>query len=126
MIEISLEQVLKSMPAFNKLMQTQGINPRASYIIAKASRVLSKEVEIFEKIKNSQVEAIGELNEDGVLQVPKDKMDVFMAGMQEVLDVKVTLEIDVLHIDSFENCDIEPVIFSDLYWLITDIDSTSA
>lgn len=115
---VKLEEIIKSKKSLDILVEKKGIDFKNSYALAKIHRKIQKEFELFEKVRNAKIMEVGNIAEDGNYQISKEDFPKFQQDIQELLDVEIDISGEPINIDIFEKCDIEPILFSDLYWLI--------
>lgn len=124
MINVYIEEIINSHAVFNLLCNKKGIDIKTSYLIGKAHRKIKKEVQLYEEIRNKKIIEYGELNENGVPQVPQAKFIEHMEELQKILkSVEIEIHINRININVFSKIDMEPIIFSELHWLFTDEDA---
>jgi seryl-tRNA synthetase len=120
---VKLEEIVKSKKSFDMLMGKSGIPLKQAYSLSKTHRKVQKECDVFEKVRNEKIKEIGKVTEAGNYQIAKEDMPQLEKDVQELLDVEVDIAVEPINIDVFVNCDLEPIIFADLHWLMSDVDS---
>lgn len=94
---------------------------KASYRIGRVLTSYQSEIQIFNKAHIELVQKHGGVeDEQGRMQVPKDRMDAFLPEFEELLSEECEIWGDPIHIDLLGDAEIEPGVLAVLSWLITD------
>lgn len=116
---LKLIDIMQSKKSLDILMEKKGIPAQAAFSLAKLHKAMKKECETFEAIRDKKIMEIGTPLENGSYQIPQDMLKKFNDDLQPLLDLEITLNFDPLPVSTFEAADIEPIIFSDLHWLLS-------
>lgn len=79
---------------------------RAWYWIGKIYKYLNKEFEDFQEAQNNLIKRYGEANEEGSIQVPKNKMTDFQNDLQLLVKEEVELEISDLNLSILDGVEL--------------------
>lgn len=73
---------------------------KSAWRLNKLIKVFDKELADIEEFRISLVKRLGEVDEEGNVQVPSDKMEDFVTEFNELLSTEVEFEFEPIEIDS--------------------------
>jgi len=74
---------------------------KAAWKLNRLIKSFDKELGEIEEFRVNLVQKLGDTGEDGNIQVPKDKMSIFVEEFNELLSQEVDIEFDPIDIDVF-------------------------
>ena len=115
MIEVSLNALMNSVEVMNDLIQKK-MKIKVAYKIARLAREIQKEIELFESTRHTLIEKYGIKNENGELvedknggyPIQKEKKDEFLKETNELLNSKISLNVDKLSLKDLEEAELTP------------------
>lgn len=115
MINVTLQNMLDSMPVFQNLIG-QKLTARGAFKVSKLVKAINKEYEIFDETRRTIVEKYadrneaGEIqtNEDGNVQIKKELEQDFITELQNLLQTELELNAPKLTFVEIENCEFTP------------------
>ena len=115
MINVTLQNMLDSMPVFQNLIG-QKLTARGAFKVSKLVKAINKEYEIFDETRRTIVEKYasrdeaGEIqtNEDGNVQIKKELEQDFITELQNLLQTELELNTPKLTFAEIENCEFTP------------------
>jgi hypothetical protein len=100
-MKVTVKDIVDAKESFAALI-TKNIPFRANYRISKFINEINRELEAFEKIKGELFQKYGEKIEvDGqeMLEIKKDKFNIFNADMDDILSEEVILSYEPMYIE---------------------------
>lgn len=116
MIKVTLNTVVNSNEIFQTLATTQ-MRARAAFRIAKLTRAIAKELELFNIQRESILKKYGEkdengnlaVQENGTVNIEKDHVNDFNQELFELLNSEVELNAEPLTLDDIEMAELTPM-----------------
>ncbi len=118
-IKVRLSDIVNAQGALNEL-GTQRLVARAGLQIGRALRVVSAELETFNKTRQVLIEKHG-----GIANPQTNRYDfkdeaAFNREFQDLLATEITLSVDKIKVDDLADCKIQIATMLALTWLIDD------
>lgn len=115
MIEVSLREIVESIPTFQEISQKE-INIRTSFKIARIMQALETEYKTFGEMRDAMLQKYGETDEIGQLKVTDDgnfsiKQDciaAFNTDIANLLSTTVQLNVSPISLNELEELTITP------------------
>jgi len=123
--KIKLETLLNSVQSLQKVISLK-LPVAISFKVGKTMKAIDAELTSYNEVKNKRIKDLGEeiKNEEGTptgrFQVSKKNTSVWEKEHKELLDHEVKLDIYKLSLSDFGEEKIEPAVFMNLDWLITE------
>jgi len=123
--KLKLETLLNSVQSLQKIISLK-LPAAISWKVGKTMKAIDAELINYNEVKNKRIKELGEdiKNEEGNptgnFQVSKKNMPIWEKENKELLDREVKLDIYKLSLSDFGDEKIEPAIFMNLDWLITE------
>lgn len=119
-VTVSLKTLNESQAALSFLNQ-QPLSARHAFLVSKAVRAVTRELEGFESARRGLCERMGKLNADkSQYDIPPDQQAAFDAEFQELINTEVHLEISRLSFDHLASIKIAPAHVTALLWLLDE------
>lgn len=99
-MNVSLRELRTAAPVLQKLA-TADVPPRLAYLLARAIREISPELESIEVVRTKLVTQFGDEQPDGSWRVAESQAAEFQAAWDELLDTEAALEIVPIPIQHF-------------------------
>lgn len=115
MIEVSLREIVESIPTFQEISQKE-INIRTSFKIARIMQALETEYKTFSEMREAMLQKYGEKDEAGQLKVTEEgnysiKQDCiveFNSEISNLLSTTVQLNVSSISLNELEELTISP------------------
>jgi hypothetical protein len=118
-MEVTLREVVNSVPALNSLSK-QKLQAKASFIIAKALKAISSEMDPYDFARLEACKKYGTLNEaTDQYEFAGDNLVAFEDEMNVLLDAKVKIEASI-PMSIIENASITPQEAMAMTWIVTE------
>lgn len=124
-MKLSLETVLKSFDALEKLSKLK-LPVTISFKIGKTIKAINNELETYQEIRKKRIKELGEEAKDdkgeptGNYNVTKENIPVWEKEHKELIEREVSIEAHPLKLSDLGDEKLEPTIFAELDWLITE------
>jgi hypothetical protein len=123
--KLKLETLLNSIQSLQKIISLK-LPVAISFKVGKTMKAIDDELTNFNEVKNKRIKELGEeiKNEEGAptgkFQVTKENTPVWEKEHKELLDREIKIDIYKLSLSDFGDEKIEPAVFMNLDWLITE------
>jgi hypothetical protein len=100
-MKVTLKNIVDAQESFTTLLK-KNIPFRATYRLSKLIMELNKEMEAYEKVKGELFKKYGEeieIEGQKMLEIKKDKMNIFMADNNDLLAEEITLAYEPMFIE---------------------------
>lgn len=113
MIEVTLGEVLQADEALQKIASCE-LKVRAAYQVARLMREISSEGKLVFESRDKLIMKYGAKDEEGQLlvdengnnNIPKENMEQFAKEYNEVLQTKITLNVEPIKLNDIENVEL--------------------
>ena len=117
MINTNISTLLTIKPVLQNLAQTD-MPARESFKTLRILKVIDKEFENIETVQRNLFNTYGEkdeegqlvINEDGTVKIKEEMIDKFNKEMFDFLNTELSLDIQKLKIEAFDNMPISPLL----------------
>jgi len=100
-MEFTLKQLQVASKALEKIIN-KPMDVKLAYRLAKLSRKITPELEDLEKVRMELIKKLGVEDEHKQVKVPDEKHEEFFNEITKVLEEKVTLDVELIPMDLFE------------------------
>lgn len=107
MIEVSIKEMLDSVEALKKIGAAT-LPARAAFQVARIIRDVDIELKSFQTARDKLVELYGEIGENGEIKIKKNEIETFNKEIQDLLDLKIQLNVAALPIEFFDDIELTP------------------
>lgn len=109
MIELSIREMINCEPVISKLNE-QERNVKTAYKLARITRELQKEYQLFNQARDILIKKYGVTDESGNLkltnnnyEIQKEKQNEFLKEYNELLNDNISLNVEKLTLEELEN-----------------------
>lgn len=124
-MKITLETVLKSFDALEKISKLK-LPVAVSFKVGKTIKALNAELEIYHETRKKRIQELGEPTKDHEgnptknYQVTEENISVWEKEHKELVEREIEISIHPLKLSDLGDEKLEPVVFAELDWLITE------
>ena len=116
MIEATVGEIVESISALQKLIN-KPLKTKVAFQVARISREIDKEFNVFQESKKTLIEKYGERNESGELittiegnyTIPKENIESFNNEMKDILEEVVQLNANKIKLDDLDGETFTPI-----------------
>jgi hypothetical protein len=122
---LKLETLLNSVQALQKINNLK-LPVAVSFKIGKTMKAINSELTAYDEVKNKRIKELGEETKDeegnktGSYKITDKNMPAWIKENKELIEREVDIEIYKLSLSDLEGEKIEPFVFAELDWLITE------
>ena len=118
-IKIRLSEIVNAVGALND-MASQRLIARAGLQIGRALKVITGELEVYEKLRQALIEKFKGIANPQTNQFDFADKEGFMKEFQELLDTEITFHVDKIKVADLADCKPAVATMMQLAWLIDD------
>lgn len=124
-MKITLDTLLKSFDGLQTISKLK-LPVTVSYKVGKTIKAINAELETHQEIRKKRIKELGEptKDQDGKTtenyQVTKENLPIWDKEYKELLANEVDIQIHPLKISELGDEKLEPIVFAELDWLITE------
>ncbi len=119
-LKIKLSEIVNATGALNDLA-TQRLIARAGLQIGRALKVITGELEVYEKSRQALIEKCGGIANPQTNQFEFKDAEAFAREFKELLDTEITLNVDKIKVTDLADCKPAVATMMQLAWLIDDV-----
>jgi hypothetical protein len=124
-ISVSLKTLLESVSGLRRIANLK-LPVAVSFKIGKTMKTIDNELNSYNEVKNKRIKELGEVGKDengdptSNYTVKKENMETWEKENKELIEREVELEVYKLSLSDLGEEKLEPFVFSQLDWLITE------
>lgn len=129
-MKLTLRKLVKDAPQLANITNKQGLPRKMSYAIAKNTKKIENELEIYNLERQKLIDKYcakdekgkNKIDENNQLRILDENMDDWNRDISELLDIEVEVDIHKFKIDDFYNseCDMTPAELIVIDYMIED------
>lgn len=112
-MKITLRKLVDSANLLGAINHKQGLPRKMSYAIAKNTKKIESELNIYNKERQKLIdkycikdeEGKNKIDENNQLRIADEHLEVWSKDLEELLNIEVEINIHKFNIDDFYNCD---------------------
>ena len=128
-MKITLGEAITSLQNLSVLGNTDKINAKTSYDIAKTLKIISEEVKIFYEVRTKKLNEAASKDTEGKPIIIKEdyqfeadgiKKEKVLKEIEDLKEKEIEIKVNQIKIADLGSAEIKPVVLSGLLWLIIE------